>query len=148
VVATLLRRMHSAAGSGSPFAVHLSGKSLLYHLHYHRGVADLGRGNEQVKVFRHDDVSVDDETVLEAGFFQDLQEPVAPFGCAKFRLTAITTARDEMQIRRAIVAMKSFGHPDRIVRRGLSVTGIQSGCDEDPTHSQRTRMSGAPGLRR
>jgi hypothetical protein len=38
------------------------------------------------------------------------------------------------QIRRAIVAMQTFGHPDRIVRRmGFDCDAIQSGCDE--THS-------------
>jgi hypothetical protein len=55
--------------------------------------------------------SLDDEAVLEARFFEDFQEPIRPFGCAKFRLTAITTAGECRS------SMKAFGHPDRIVRR-------------------------------
>lgn len=71
----------------------------------------------------HDDVSVNDETVLTARFFQDLQEAIAGFGCAQEGLTAVTTGSDEMQIVGAIIAMESLGHPVRII------SGFECDCD-------------------
>ena len=57
--------------------VHLSRETLLDHLHHHRRVTHLGLRDEQMKVLRHDHISVDDKAVLAARLFQDFQKYVA-----------------------------------------------------------------------
>jgi hypothetical protein len=65
----------------------------------------------------HEDIPVDDEAVLATRFFQDLQEKVAALDGAQLRLAAIATAGNEMQVLSAIIAMETFGHPDRVAVR-------------------------------
>ena len=67
-----------------------------------------------MKVFGHDDVSVDHEAVLLARFFQDAQEKVAAFGLVQLRLAVVATAGDEMQVMVAVIAMQALGHPVRV----------------------------------
>ena len=61
-----------------------------------------------MKVFGHDDVSVDHEAVLLARFFQDAQEKVAAFGLVQLRLAVVATAGDEMQVMVAVIAMQTL----------------------------------------
>ena len=65
----------------------------------------------------HDHVSVDYETVLTAGFFQDCQKQVATAGRAEFWLPMVTTAGDEVEVVRAVVALGVLRHAVRIVSR-------------------------------
>ena len=97
--------------------VQLPGKTLLDYFHHHRRVSRLGLRDEQMKVLRHDHISVDDKAVLAARLFQDFHKQVAPPRRTQFWLAAVTTAGAEVQIVRAIIAMESLGHPVRIVTR-------------------------------
>jgi len=62
-------------------------------------------------MLRHEDISVHDEAVLAAGFFQKLEEEVAASSSTEVRLTAIAAAGNEMQIPCAVVAVESLRHP-------------------------------------
>jgi hypothetical protein len=46
-------------------------KTLFDDFHHHRGIAHFRFGNKQMKMFRHHDISVCDETVLAARFFEN-----------------------------------------------------------------------------
>jgi hypothetical protein len=78
--------------------VHLSGKTLLDDLHDHRRIADLGLRDEEVKVFGHNDISVDDEAIFPTRFFQNIDETISMFGCTQDRVTSIAATGDEMQV--------------------------------------------------
>ena len=54
-----------------------SRRSLFDDFHDYGWVADFGFADQQMDVFRHDDVSDDDKTVAAAGLLQDTQEEVA-----------------------------------------------------------------------
>jgi len=54
-------------------------ETLLDDLHDHRRIADFWFGKQQMKVFGHDDVSVHDEMIFAAGFFENRQKQVASF---------------------------------------------------------------------
>jgi hypothetical protein len=73
-------------------------KTLFDNFHDYRGIAHFRFGDEQVKVFGHEDISVHDKTVLATRFFQDFQEKVAAFGGAQFGLASVAAAGNEMQI--------------------------------------------------
>src|SRR6185437_6627693 len=78
-----------------------------------------------------------------------MEKEIAAFGGVQQRPTAITTARDKVQVVRSVVAVQAFGHCGTGLsarRYGLAVTELQSRLwESNPTHSQSTRMSGAPG---
>ena len=93
----------------------------------------------------HDDISVDDEAIFAPRFLQYSCKQVATLRRTQLRQAVIATAGDEMQVLGTVVAMEALGH-------GLRLTGCTA-TDSDrrrcwsvtnPTHSQRTRMSGAP----
>jgi hypothetical protein len=94
--------------------VQASCKTLLDHLHHHRGIAHFRFGDEQMKVLGHEDISVNHKAVLAAGLLQDSQEKVAAFSAAQLGLTAVAIAGDKMQVLGTIVAMQSFRHPIRV----------------------------------
>jgi hypothetical protein len=74
----------------------LAGESLFDHLHHARRIADFRFRDEQMKMFWHDDISVDDEAVLAAGFFQNFQEEVAAAGTSQMRLTVVAATGNEV----------------------------------------------------
>jgi hypothetical protein len=96
----------------------LTGEAFLDDFHDDRGVADFGFGEEQMKVFGHDNVSVDDEAVLTAGLFEDFEEEIATPGGMQSGLAAVTTTGDEMQVLSAVVADESLGHGGRVLVAG------------------------------
>jgi hypothetical protein len=83
----------------------LAGEALFDNFHRDRGVADFGFGDEQMKVFGHDDVSVNDEAVLTAGLFEDFEEEIATPGGMQSGLAAVAATGDEVQVLSAVVAM-------------------------------------------
>jgi hypothetical protein len=96
--------------------VRTSGEALLDHLHHHRRIAHFGFGDEQMKVFRHEDISVDDKAIFAPCFLQDFQEKIATLDGTQLRLAAVAAGR-KMEILSAIKAMKSFSHVRRIIPR-------------------------------
>jgi len=62
-----------------------------------------------MKVFRHDHIADHNKPIPLADFFQHLQKSVAA-RTAQPRLPAMTTARNEVQVSVAVVAMQAVGH--------------------------------------
>ena len=76
-----------------------------------------------MKVFGHDYVSVNDEPVLAARFFEDGAEAVSAFRGAQDGLTMVTATGDEVQMLCAVVAME-------LSRHGARLEGMRSlDCD-------------------
>jgi len=67
-----------------------------------------------MKVFGHDDISVDDEAVPATGLFKDIEEPISTFRCTHDGLTSVAAAGDEMEMLGAVVAMKISRHRTRV----------------------------------
>ncbi len=111
--------------SSFPKLVQAARKPVFDDLHHHGRIAHFRLGDEQMKMFRHYDISVHHEAILAARFFQDHQKEVATFGTSQLRLAAVTTAGYEMQILVSVIANESFGHP-------ISVpTKLRADCDPD-----------------
>ena len=73
-------------------------------------------------MFRHDDVSHDDEAIAFTGVFQDREESVAVANCAQKRRSPVTRAGDKVQVTRAVSAIQAARHdthnsPGSIVSR-------------------------------
>jgi hypothetical protein len=96
----------------------LAGEALFDNFHDDRGVTDFGFGDEQMKVFGHDNVSVDDEAVLTAGLFEDFEEEIATPGGMQAGLAAVAATGDEVQVLSAVVADESLGHGGRVAVAG------------------------------
>jgi hypothetical protein len=70
----------------------------------------------------HKDVSVHNEAVLAAGFFQKGEEKIAAPGCTQMRLTAVAAAGYEMQVSGPVVAVQPLRHPITLdVRVGIGL---------------------------
>jgi hypothetical protein len=83
------------------------------NLHHHRRIAHLRLRDEEMKMLRHDHVSVHDEAILAACLFQNLEEKVTASGRVQARLSTITTASNKMKVVGAVEAVEPFGHgPD------------------------------------
>ena len=65
---------------------------------------------EQVKVFRHDDVSQNHDPVAEAHLFEHLKEKIAVPDGGEERLPLETATRNEVEVTGAVVAMKRPRH--------------------------------------
>ena len=59
--------------------------------------------DQQMKVLGHDHVAEDDELIPLSYLLENSEKQVAPPRTAKQRLTAVTTASDEMQVSSAVV---------------------------------------------
>jgi hypothetical protein len=81
-----------------------------------------------MKVFRHYDAPVDDETILATPFFKDVEESISTFRCAQDRLTSVAATGDEMQVLCTVVAMEPSRHRVRLA-------GMRN-LDCDPALSQ------------
>jgi hypothetical protein len=57
--------------------------------HHEGRITDVGLGDEQMKMLRHDEVAVDDEAILAAGFLQDFEEQVATEGGTEVRVAVV-----------------------------------------------------------
>jgi hypothetical protein len=93
--------------------VHLFRKGLFDDLHDNRWIAHFGLGDEQMKVFGHNHVSVD-EAKLRTCFFQYVEEPISTFRCTQNGLTPVAAAGDEMQVLCTVVAMELSRHRIRL----------------------------------
>jgi hypothetical protein len=114
-------------GRNSPFSklVQAPRKPVFDDLHHHGRIAHFRLGDEQMKMFRHYDISVHHEAILAARFFQDRQKEIATFSTSQLRLAAVATAGYKMQILVSVIANESLGHP-------ISVpTGLKADCDPD-----------------
>jgi hypothetical protein len=78
-------------------------KPLLNALHRSRRRSDLGLAHEQMKVLRHDDVSQNNQAMLFAHFFENVQKQITALVGVEPRLSLIATAGDEVQISGAVV---------------------------------------------
>jgi len=63
-----------------------------------------------VNVIGHDNVAHDHEAIALTDFLEYRQKQIATLGARKPRLAMITTASDEMQLIRAVVAPGMVGH--------------------------------------
>jgi len=79
-------------------------ESLFEHLHDRGLRAAFRLGDQQVKVFRHDDVSDHNEVVAAANLFENLQEKGASFRSKKCAAT-VTAAGDEMKVSSIVAAV-------------------------------------------
>src|SRR5882672_1331942 len=86
-------------------------------------------------MFWHDDISMHDEAVLAASFFEDFQEQVATFGGFQLRLPPEATTGYKMQVLIAVVSDESFGHAAQSKDRGRGLSVILIPRDGDETHS-------------
>jgi hypothetical protein len=74
--------------------------------------------HHQVKVFGHDDVSEDHETVTYTHLLENLQQQIATARRIQQRQAAIATAGDEVGVLSAVVTMQTAGHENALVSRG------------------------------
>jgi hypothetical protein len=65
-------------------------------------------------MFGHDNISMYHEAVLLPHLFEDSQKKIAASGSMQTGLPTVTTARDKVQVPRAIIANQSLGHPQRV----------------------------------
>ena len=61
-------------------------------------------------MFRHNNVASDDKVVLDANFFQNLQEQILTAHGTQKLLSSITGTRDEMPIAATMDPSQAFGH--------------------------------------
>jgi hypothetical protein len=73
-------------------------------------------GQKQVNVFRHHDISDDDEAVALASLFQNREEAVAAASRTKKRQTAVAGGSDKVQVMSAVGSMQATGHNKLIVQ--------------------------------
>jgi hypothetical protein len=90
------------------------GDALLENLHHGGERAAIGFAEQQVDVFGHDDVAVNDETVTLASFFEDGEEEITIAGVAEKRAALVATAGNEVEVVVAVVAFQAGGHRGRI----------------------------------
>ncbi len=96
------------------FSVDESREAFLHHFHDHRRIADLGLCDQQMEVFGHHHVSVDNEAVSKSRLLQNSQKEVTPIGGVKAGLAIVTTTGDEMQVICAVKAVQPRGHKVRV----------------------------------
>jgi hypothetical protein len=61
-----------------------------------------------VKVFGHDDISMDDEAVSSPRFLQELDKEIASCRRAQLRPTPVTAAGNEVEILGPVITMESL----------------------------------------
>ncbi len=95
-----------------PFALgqQSAGRALFQDLHHRGGISNPRLGDEQVNLFRHDDISDDHEPVALARLFQNREEAVAAARGAQKRQSPGAGAGDKVQVMSAVSAMQSAGH--------------------------------------
>jgi hypothetical protein len=81
--------------------------------------------NQQMEVFRHNDVAENPELILQAGFFEDLQEDVAASWAAQDGKTVITAAGDEVEVSYSVISCESRGHFRSIETRFHNSDGVE-----------------------
>ncbi len=125
--------------------MHLLRKTLLDDLHDHRGIADFRLRDEYMKVFGHNDISVDDEAIFSTRFFQEIDESISTFRCAQDRLASIAATGDEMQVLRTVVAMEPSRHWVRLAGMGaLDCDNALGQLVMKSPHIAKSAMCGAP----
>ena len=70
-------------------------------------------------MFRHHDVSQNDESVPSAHLLQNFEKQVASGGNVQKRFSVVTTEGQKVQVPSAISAMKFLGHGWRLEGLGL-----------------------------
>jgi hypothetical protein len=96
-------------------------------------------------MFRHHDVSVDDEAILATCFFQDIDEAISTFCCTQDGLASVAATGDEMQVLCTIVAMELSRH--RITLAGMrdrDCDRVLSKLVMKRPHIAKDAMCGAP----
>jgi len=110
----LVRRLPKLLLVGSapplPLAQHAPGESQLQRQHDGRGRAALRFADEQIKVFGHDYVSQNYDSVAAPHGFEHGKENVAVTDGGEERLPLETTTGNKMKIAGAVVAMKQPRH--------------------------------------
>jgi hypothetical protein len=91
-------------------ALLLPARRLLDHLYDLRRRADLRFRDEQVNMFRHNNVSHNHESVSLAHLLEDGKEAVAATRPLQKWQSAITGTSDKVQVVRAIGAMQAAAH--------------------------------------
>jgi hypothetical protein len=98
-----------------------------------------------MKMFGHNDVSMDDEAILATCFFQDVDEPISTFRCTQNGLTSVAATGNEMQVLRTVVAMELSRHRARLARmRDLDCDGTLSQFVMKSPHIAKNATCGAP----
>lgn len=77
-----------------------------------------------MKVFGHDHVSENHESIALANFFQNGEKQIATAGRAQPGLSVITTAGDEVQVSGAIISFEISGHGEMLGERWTSVCDL------------------------
>jgi hypothetical protein len=85
-------------------------KTLFDRLHDTRRIAFLRFADQQMDGIGHDDVAYDHEAITLPDFFEHREEQIATLRAGQPSLPMITTASDEMQFIRALVASGMAGH--------------------------------------
>ncbi len=109
---------------------------LFQHLKRDCQSAALGFGQQQVDVFRHDDVSDDEKSVPAADLLKSLFEDVARLRRREQWCPTITTESDEVKVAGLLETVESAGHQTNL----FTVTGFY----RDGNH---TSVSTVYGLR-
>lgn len=92
----------------------------------------LRLADEQVNVFRHDDISGNDELISPARLLQDGEKQISTARRAQHGLPPVTTAGDEMQVSGAVVSLQVLPHgiEDNGGKHGGNVTGTLPASDK------------------
>ena len=85
-------------------------RALLQHLHHRRRSSDLWLRQEQVHVFRHDNIPDHHEPVALARLFQNREEAVAAARGIQKRQSPVARAGDKVQVMSAVRTMQATGH--------------------------------------
>jgi hypothetical protein len=85
------------------------------HLHHRRRTAHLRFGQQQMYMFRHDDIADDDKAITLARLFQDREESVPGARRTEEGQSPVAGTRNKVQVMRTVRAMQARGHDKAIV---------------------------------
>ena len=84
--------------------------TLLQNLHNNRWILDLRFANQQMNVFRHDNIAGDHELISPSGLFQDVSEKIPPSRGVQKRQPMIAGAGDKVPVTLTVNSNETFRH--------------------------------------
>jgi hypothetical protein len=97
---------------------------LLKHLQRDGQFAALRFTDQQVDMFRHDDIAAHEESIPMAGFFQGLEKTIAGTWSSEQRIAVLTTEGEEMETPSFLVTLETPRHGHSVIRDAEYGAGI------------------------
>ena len=114
-------------------------ETLLEDLHHDRRRVVVGFADQEVNVFGHHHVADHNETISDAGLFEDAEEKIAALWCSQQRAALVAAEGDEVQIACSVTAPEPGGDGESLSQN------LWERCDESPALARR-RLKGSLGL--